>query len=123
MPLTEKKKASNAKWDSVNLKRMSLAIPVELYDRMTDHIKGESVNGFIKRAIEEKISRDGYVDGLTLTDLTEIKVVLESLVLDGAKDRTERMIENLRDRVVQVWTNAVEQDRQSHLISDKSDER
>ena len=61
MPLTEKKKASNAKWDSVNLKRMSLAVPVDLHERMTDHVRvtGESVNGFIKRAIDETITRDG----------------------------------------------------------------
>ncbi len=60
MPLTEKKKASNAKWDSVNLKRMSLAVPVELHEKLTAHVKttGESVNGFIKRAIDETITHD-----------------------------------------------------------------
>ena len=60
MPLTDKKKASNAKWDAANLKRMSLAVPVDLHDRMKEHIKstGETVNGFIKRAIDETIIRD-----------------------------------------------------------------
>ncbi len=60
MPLTDKKKASNAKWDAANLKRTSLAIPVDLYDRMQEHVKvtGETVNGFIKRSIDETISRD-----------------------------------------------------------------
>lgn len=60
MPLTEKKKASNAKWDAANLKRMSLAVPVDLHDRMREHVKetGETVNGFIKRAIDETIIRD-----------------------------------------------------------------
>lgn len=58
--MTEKKKASNAKWDAANLKRMSLAVPVDLHDRMQEHVKetGETVNGFIKRAIDETISRD-----------------------------------------------------------------
>lgn len=58
--MTEKKKASNAKWDAANLKRMSLAVPVDLHDRMREHVKetGETVNGFIKRAIDETISRD-----------------------------------------------------------------
>lgn len=61
MPLTENKKASNAKWDAANLKRMSLAVPVELHERLTDHVgvTGESVNGFLKRAIDETITRDG----------------------------------------------------------------
>ena len=60
MPLTDKKKVSNAKWDAANLKRMSLAVPVDLHDRMQEHVKktGETVNGFIKRAIDETIVRD-----------------------------------------------------------------
>lgn len=60
MPLTEKKKASNAKWDSKNLKRISVAMPVELRNRMEKHIEktGETTNGFVKRAIDETIIRD-----------------------------------------------------------------
>ena len=60
MPLTDKKKASNAKWDAENLKRMSLAIPVDQYDRMREHISdtGETVNGFLKRAIDVTIEQD-----------------------------------------------------------------
>lgn len=60
MALSDKKKASNAKWDSENLKRMSLAVPVEMHERMQSHIaqRGESMNGFIKRAINETMQRD-----------------------------------------------------------------
>lgn len=60
MPLSEKKKASNAKWDSVNLKRLSLALPVDDFSQMQEHVKqtGETQNGFIKRAIKETISND-----------------------------------------------------------------
>lgn len=60
MPLTEKKKASNAKWDSENLKRISVAMPVDLHTRMVKHIKetGETTNGFVKRAIDETIVND-----------------------------------------------------------------
>ena len=59
MALSEKKKASNAKWDNENLKRMSLAVPVELHERMQKHIAltGETMNGFIKRAISETMDR------------------------------------------------------------------
>ena len=60
MPLSEKKKASNAKWDSANLKRLSLALPVDDFSQMQEHIKqtGETQNGFIKRAIKETMSND-----------------------------------------------------------------
>lgn len=60
MPLSEKKKASNAKWDKKNLLRMSLAVPVDLHLSMKEHTQktGETMNGFIKRAIAETIEKD-----------------------------------------------------------------
>lgn len=60
MVMNEKKKASNAKWDAVNLKRVSVAMPVDLHERMTKHLEktGETQNGFIKRAIDETITKD-----------------------------------------------------------------
>lgn len=60
MALSEKKKASNAVWDSKNLKRTSLAIRIDLYDRLKAHLdnSGASVNGFISDAIMEKLDRD-----------------------------------------------------------------
>ena len=59
MALSEKKRASNAKWDSEHLKRMSLAVPLEMYERMQTHIAqtGESMNGFIKRSINELLNK------------------------------------------------------------------
>lgn len=60
MPLSEKKKASNARWDAENLKRLSLAVPCQMYDRMKEHTQktGETMNGFIKRAIDHTIKSD-----------------------------------------------------------------
>lgn len=58
MALSEKKKASNARWDSVHLKRLSVAIPAELFTRLQAAVNGGSVNGFIRQAIEEKIARE-----------------------------------------------------------------
>lgn len=60
MPLSEKKKASNAKWDAGNLKRLSLAVRTPLYELMVQHIArtGESMNGFINRAITETIEKE-----------------------------------------------------------------
>lgn len=59
MPLTESRKRANDKWDAEHLKRLSLAIPMDLYQAMQEYIKesGESVNRFIRSAIEEKISK------------------------------------------------------------------
>lgn len=59
-PLSEKKRASNAKWDAANLKRMSLAMPLELFGKMQSHIEEtkETMNGFIKRAIVETLTHD-----------------------------------------------------------------
>ena len=58
MPLTEAKKRNNAAWDAKNLKRMSLAVPMQLFERMQDRISatGQTMNGFIKQAIEHELS-------------------------------------------------------------------
>lgn len=60
LAVSEKKKASNAAWDSKNIKRTSLALRVELYHQITEHVErtGEKVNAFITRAIKETIERD-----------------------------------------------------------------
>lgn len=60
MALSESKRKSNAKWDAANLKRLSLAVPVDLFQRMSEHAaeKGESMNGFIKRAIQELLDNE-----------------------------------------------------------------
>lgn len=60
MAVSEKKKASNAAWDSKNIKRTSLALRIDLYQKMVDHVEqtGEKVNAFVTRAIKETIERD-----------------------------------------------------------------
>ena len=60
MAVSEKKKASNAAWDSKNIKRTSLALRIDLYQKMMDHVEqtGEKVNAFVTRAIKETIERD-----------------------------------------------------------------
>lgn len=64
MVMNERKKAANNKWDAANIKRSSIALPVELHERMEAHTKktGETKNGFIKRAIDETITRDDKQD-------------------------------------------------------------
>lgn len=57
---TEAVKQSNRKWDSANLDRLSIALPVGSRDKIKAHAQaqGESVNGFIGRAITETIEHD-----------------------------------------------------------------
>ena len=57
---TEKKKESNRKWDAANLDRISIALPKGQKDIIKAHAEshGESVNGFISRAIETQMERD-----------------------------------------------------------------
>ena len=60
MPVSESRRAANAKWDNANLCRMSLAIPKELRARLDAHVaqSGETINGFIRRAIEEALKKN-----------------------------------------------------------------
>lgn len=57
MTYTENKKRNNQKWDKENLKRMSLAMPIKLYEQFEQYCtdKGMSKNGMINVAIAEKI--------------------------------------------------------------------
>lgn len=65
---TEKKRASNQKWDAANLDRISIALPKGKKDIIKAHIaernerlpkeEQESMNAFIIRAIDEQVERD-----------------------------------------------------------------
>lgn len=60
MPLTENQKQSRYKYAKNNLKRIPLDVSKSDYEEIKAHAtnRGESVNGFIKRAISETIDRD-----------------------------------------------------------------
>lgn len=70
---TEAQKQSARKWDAANLDRLSLALPSGSKDKIKAHAQamGESVNGFIGRAISETMERDtttrGGIAGTTPT--------------------------------------------------------
>ena len=57
---TEKKKESNRRWDEKNLDRISIAVSKGNREKIKAHAaaQGETVNGFIKRAIDEAMERD-----------------------------------------------------------------
>ena len=52
---TEARKEGNRKWDTANLDRVSVAMPKGKKDIIKAHAEknGESVNGFVNRAIDE----------------------------------------------------------------------
>lgn len=58
--ITEAKKEGNKRWDAKNLDRLSIALPKGSKEAIKTHAesKGESINGFIKRAIEETMERE-----------------------------------------------------------------
>lgn len=60
MPVNEKKKQYDIEYAKTHLKRVPLDLRLEKYDEIKAHAetKGESVNGFIKRAIDEAIAND-----------------------------------------------------------------
>lgn len=57
---TEARKNGNRKWDAQNLDRLSVALPKGMKEEIkacADSL-GESVNGFIKAAILEKLQKE-----------------------------------------------------------------
>lgn len=57
---TNARKEGNRKWDAANLDRVSIAMPKGKKDIIKTHAegRGESVNAFINRAIDETMERD-----------------------------------------------------------------
>ena len=60
LPVSEKRRAANDKWDAKNIKHVSLAIRKELYERMKAHVQKteQKTNRFITEAIKEKLEKD-----------------------------------------------------------------
>ena len=60
MAITEKRKDSMMEYAKKNLKRVPLDVQKEHYERIKTHAegRGETVNGFIKRAVDSQMERD-----------------------------------------------------------------
>ena len=60
MPVTDAQKRALAKWKKNNMKRLSVEVRIDYYDQelfpATKKV-GESVSGFVKQAIAERIAR------------------------------------------------------------------
>lgn len=57
---TEARKEGNRRWDKENLDRISVAMPKGKREKIRKHAedRGESVNAFVNRAIDETMVRD-----------------------------------------------------------------
>lgn len=67
MTLTEKRKESMYKYAKENLKRIPLDVQKSKYEQIkaaADSV-GETVNGYIKTAIDERMERQGFLDKTT----------------------------------------------------------
>ncbi len=60
MPLTEAQKQSRYNYAKKNLKRIPLDVQKEKFEEIkaTSERVGETVNGYIKKAIDERMKRD-----------------------------------------------------------------
>lgn len=60
MPLTDQRKESMYKYAKENLKRIPLDVQKEKYEEIkaAADAAGEKVNGYIKRAIDERMARE-----------------------------------------------------------------
>ena len=60
MPVSEAQKKATAKYEQQNYDKILLRLEKGKKDRIKNHAesKGESLNGFINTAIDEKIERD-----------------------------------------------------------------
>lgn len=60
MPYNEKNKNYSLQYKKDHIKRIPFDVQIETYEQIKEHIQktGESVNGFIKRAINETMEKD-----------------------------------------------------------------
>ena len=60
MPLTESQKKANTKYREKSIKRIPLDVQKEKYEeiKMAAEAAGESVNGYIKKAVDRRMEQD-----------------------------------------------------------------
>ena len=70
MPVSKKQQASVHKYVREHYDRISVTVPQGKKDAIRDHAKGrgESVNGFINRAISETMERDQETESTSPED-------------------------------------------------------
>lgn len=86
MPTTKASQRAVAKYTRENYDRINVTLPKGQREEIKTHAEkhGESVNHFIKRAIDETIERDNSVSASSGADFdNEIKQRLEKLLPDN----------------------------------------
>lgn len=55
--LSEKRKRSNKKWDDAHLRRYTLAIPIDLYNKLSTwaKLRNVSINSLVRELIEKNL--------------------------------------------------------------------
>ena len=111
---TEAQKRSAKKWDAANLDRISVAAPKGRKDAIKAHseVRGESVNSFINRAIEETMERDCLTpDSAPERPEGGGGIHLPSEALKTAQSAAEAAREPLPDFVSRAVTNQAQRDK------------
>ena len=62
---TEARRDGNRRWDAANLDRLSIAMPKGKKELIRAHseARGESMNAFVNRAVDETMERDNATHG------------------------------------------------------------
>lgn len=116
---TEAQKRSAKKWDAANLDRISVAAPKGRKDAVKAHAeaRGESVNGFINRAIDETMERDLLPpDSAPERPEGGWGIHLHSEVLKTAQSAAEAAREPLPDFVSRAVENQARRDEVSRKL-------
>jgi len=63
MPRSKASNEAQYRYNAAHIKRVPLDMRIEDYNRLKNaaEIQGESVNGYIKKAIDERMEREGRV--------------------------------------------------------------
>ena len=129
MALTTARKKANAKYEAKAYDKTLIRLPKGRLDKIRAHIKpiGESLNGFIGRAIMETMERDINAEGATLDSASRSpeapetlvgarKISLPSNVLENAQRAGKQTGETLIEFIVRAIETQVEQDKKSIML-------
>lgn len=126
MAITEKRKESMMQYAKKNLKRIPLDVKLEYYDRIKAHAatRNESVNGFIKRAIDEAIERDKSPasTGSPTEAVTEKGGILTPESLQAAQEAAKAVGEEVSAFVQRAIESQSRRDKVARLFGLAEDE-
>lgn len=92
---SEKRIATNNRWTNAHYDRINIAVPKGRKDEIKAHAesRGQSVNGFIVSAIDEKMERDGAVTEPITEPVTEPTAKVTEPVTEPGASVTEPVTE------------------------------